>query len=74
MIEPEQLNIFLQAAETLNFSETAKQLHVSQPTVSKRIQELERQLKINLFERSSGRLRLTDAGKKLQPWARKLIH
>jgi DNA-binding transcriptional LysR family regulator len=74
MIEPEQLNIFLRAAETLNFSETAKQLHVSQPTVSKRIQDLERDLRVTLFERSPGGLRLTDAGKTLQPWARKLIH
>jgi DNA-binding transcriptional LysR family regulator len=74
MIEPDQLNVFLRAAETLNFSETAKQLHVSQPTVSKRIQDLERGLKVTLFERSPGGLRLTDAGKTLQPWARKLIH
>jgi len=74
MIEPEQLNIFLHAAETLNFSTTAKQLHVSQPTVSKSILDLERKLKVTLFERSSGRIRLTDAGKTLQPWARKLIH
>ena len=74
MIEPEQLNIFLRAAETLNFSETAKQLHVSQPTVSKRIQDLERELNVTLFERGPGGLRLTDAGKTLQPLARKLIY
>jgi DNA-binding transcriptional LysR family regulator len=73
MIDPEQLSVFLTAAETLNFSETARQLNLSQPTVSKRIQELERGLNLQLFDRTS-QLRLTEAGKSLLPAARKLIH
>ncbi len=34
----EHLMIFVDASQTLNFSETAKRLHISQPTVSKSIQ------------------------------------
>jgi DNA-binding transcriptional LysR family regulator len=74
MIDIEQLKVFLVAAETLNFSETARRLMFSQPTVSKRIQDLERALKNPLFDRSSAQLKLTDAGKTLLPLARKMVH
>jgi DNA-binding transcriptional LysR family regulator len=40
MIDLQKIETFLTAAENLNFSETAKQLHLSQPTVSHHIKTL----------------------------------
>jgi DNA-binding transcriptional LysR family regulator len=74
MIEIIKIETFLSAAETLNFSDTAKQLHISQPAVSHQIKTLEQELGVTLFDRRSGRLRLTDAGRILLPWARRLLH
>ena len=47
-----QLHIFLAVAETLQMSEAARKLYVSQPTVSQTILELEREFGAVLFERS----------------------
>lgn len=69
----EGLNIFLSISETLSFSTTAQQFHISQSTVSKRIKELEQELNVQLFYRQSTGVQLTDAGQTLIPWARKLI-
>lgn len=73
MINIDRLNVFLHVAETQNFSSAAQRLHISQPTVSKQIKELENELKAELFIRSSSGVQLTDAGKTLIPWARKLV-
>lgn len=73
MIELSRLEIFLHAAENLSFSEAAKLLHLTQPTVSHHMQALEQDLGITLFERSGGGLHLTEAGQLLLPWARKLV-
>lgn len=74
MVDINRLMVFLNASQTLNFSETAQHLHVSQPTVSKHIHDLEKELGVQLFTRSGGKMRLTDAGQSLLPWARKLVH
>lgn len=74
MIDLDKLNAFLHAAETLNFSTAAQQLHVSQPTISKYISALEREFDAILFERTPNGLQLTNAGKTLAPWARRLVH
>jgi DNA-binding transcriptional LysR family regulator len=74
MIDLIKIETFLRAAETLNFSETAKQLHMSQPSVSHQIKILEQEMGVMLFERSSAGLRLTEAGRILLPWARRLQH
>jgi DNA-binding transcriptional LysR family regulator len=74
MIDLIKIETFLRAAETLNFSETAKQLHMSQPSVSHQIKTLEQELGVTLFERSGTGLRLTEAGRVLLPWARRLLH
>ena len=74
MIDLDKLNAFLHAAETLNFSTAAQQLHVSQPTISKYVSALERQFDVLLFERTVSGLQLTNAGKTLVPWARRLVH
>jgi LysR family transcriptional regulator, low CO2-responsive transcriptional regulator len=73
MVNIERLYVFLEAAETLSFSETAQRLHVSQPTVSKHIHDLELELGVKLFERTGAKPRLTETGRTLLPWARKLV-
>ncbi len=73
MIDIARLETFLQAAENLSFSEAARKLHLTQPTVSHHIKALERELDVELFIRSKSGLRLTEAGRLLLPWARKII-
>ena len=74
MIDLNKLSAFLHASETLSFSAAAQQLHLSQPTVSKYISALESEFDVPLFERTANGLQLTNAGKTLVPWARRLVH
>jgi DNA-binding transcriptional LysR family regulator len=73
MLDAHQLNVFLAAAETLNFTRAARQLNMTQPSVSQHIQELERHFGTPLFDRSGRRVSLTDAGTALLPLARELV-
>jgi len=73
MIDNDKLNVFIHVANNLSFTDAAKQLHVSQPTVSKYIQDLEHELGVQLFDRSGAKPRLTSAGKTLLPLARKMV-
>jgi len=73
MLDIHQLNVFLVAAETLNFTQTAQQLHMTQPSVSQHIQYLERHFDIELFIRNGRNLELTDAGMALLPLAREAV-
>lgn len=50
-----------------NFTRAAEVLHVSQPTLSQQIKQLEETLQVELFDRSGRRVQLTDAG---QAWMR----
>ncbi len=68
-----KLKSFLYAAEHLNFSEAAKRLHLTQPTISHHIKVLEHELGAKLFDRSAAKLRLTEAGHLLLPSARNII-
>jgi DNA-binding transcriptional LysR family regulator len=74
MIDIQKIETFLAAAEKLSLSEAAKQLHLSQPTVSHQIKVLEKELDVTLFIRSNTGLQLTEAGRLLLPWARRLLH
>jgi DNA-binding transcriptional LysR family regulator len=74
MVDIDKVGTFLRAAETLNFSEAAKQLHMSQPTVSHHIKMLEQEMGAELFVRTNTGLELTEAGKVFLPWARRLLH
>jgi len=58
----EQYRVFYHAAKTLNFSEAAKQLFVSQSAVSQSISKLEKKLGCQLFIRSSKKVYLTSDG------------
>ncbi len=74
MLDAHQLNVFIIAAETLNFTQAAQRLHMSQPSVSQHIQALERHFNTRLFSRSGRNLQLTDAGVALVPLARDLVN
>lgn len=73
MLDINRLNVFIQVAATQSCSEAAKRLHLSQPTVSKHIQNLEAELNVKLFDREGAQLRITNAGMTLLPWARKMV-
>ncbi len=74
MLDAHQLNIFLTAAETLNFTQAAKHLHISQPSVSQHIKSLEKQFDTLLFERIGRQIQLSDAGEALLPLAREMVN
>lgn len=73
MLDTHQLNIFLAVAETLSFSNAARQLHLTQPAVSQHIRALEQQFGLPLFLRSGRNTTLTDAGVALIPLARQMV-
>jgi DNA-binding transcriptional LysR family regulator len=58
-----QLRAFLAVAEELSFSRAAERLVVSTPWISETVKELERQLKLTLFVRTTRSVELTDAGR-----------
>jgi len=68
-----RLKVFYTAATQLNFTKAAAELFISQPAVSKNIQELEQQIGQTLFERNGSRLTLTAAGEVLFKHAHSII-
>lgn len=60
-----QLKYFAAVAEYLNFTEAAKHLYVAQSAVSQQIADLERELGVQLFNRTKRSVKLTNAGKVL---------
>lgn len=73
MLNVHQLNVFVTAAETMNFTATAKRLHMTQSSVSQIIKALESQLDVELFQRKARTLKMTDAGNLLLPMARDIV-
>jgi DNA-binding transcriptional LysR family regulator len=67
------LDTFLLAAESCSFSETARALGLTQAAVSQRIQALEKALDESLFHRRAGSVLLTEAGRSLHVYARKIL-
>lgn len=57
-----RLQVFQTVAKRHNFTKAAAELFITQPAVSKHIQELEHQFKVKLFDRNGSRIRLTNAG------------
>lgn len=67
------LRCFLAAAETLRFRTAARIVGLSAPAFSERIRSLEDQLGERLFDRTTRRTGLTEAGRRLVPHARMLV-
>jgi DNA-binding transcriptional LysR family regulator len=73
MIDFRLLRYFVAVGEELHFGRAAQRLHVSQPALSRAIQELEGRLGVALFQRTKRRVRLTDAGSTLLEGAPRLF-
>ena len=59
----QKIKYFLKAAETLNFSEAARQMYITPQSFGKQISLLEREMGFSLFERSTRQTHLTASGK-----------
>ena len=57
-----RLKVFYTVAKRLSFTKAATELFITQPAISKHIQELEEQYKIKLFDRNGSKIALTTAG------------
>ena len=68
-----QLKSFFWVARLGSITQAARQLGLSQPTVTAQIKSLEELYEVELFARQSGRLAITDAGLKLLPQVEQLL-
>jgi DNA-binding transcriptional LysR family regulator len=73
MVELRHLRYFIAVAEALNFSRAAERLHMAQPPLSAAIRQLERDLGVDLFTRTSREVKLTDAGSAFLDGARRTL-
>ena len=69
----QQLVYFLAVARTRHFTRAAELTHVAQPSLSKQIHCLERELGSELFHRARGNVTLTPAGEVLVPFAKRIL-
>jgi len=64
MMNEQKIRVFLSLANTLNFTETANELFITQQAVSKHISQMEEHLGFRLFVRSTHNVQLTAAGER----------
>ena len=69
----QQLRYFAVLAEELHFTRAARRLYVDQSTLSAAIRRLERDVGLRLFDRTSRRVEITEAGRTLLPEAQRLL-
>ena len=67
------LRYFLAVVAEGNISNAAQQLHISQPTISRQLKELEEELGVTLFRRGNKSIELTDRGRYLAHQANQLL-
>ena len=72
-IDLDSLRCFVAVAQSLHFRAAADKLYRSPAAVSDRIRRLEETLDVELFQRTTRRVTLTDAGRRLLPHARQML-
>jgi DNA-binding transcriptional LysR family regulator len=73
MVELRHLRYFIAVAEELNFSRAAQRMHMAQPPLSAAIRQLERDVGVDLFVRTTREVKLTDAGRAFLQGARRTL-
>jgi DNA-binding transcriptional LysR family regulator len=73
MVELRHLRYFIAVAEELNFSRAAERMHMAQPPLSAAIRQLERDVGVELFVRTTREVKLTDAGSAFLQGARRTL-
>ncbi|MEG1564796.1 MAG: LysR family transcriptional regulator [Bacteroides sp.] len=68
-----RLKVFLSVVRNLSFTKASQELFVSQPAITKHIQELENAYQARLFDRQGGKIELTEAGKLLQEHSERIL-
>lgn len=68
-----RLRVFRSVATNLSFTKASNELFISQPAVTRHIQELEKEYGVRLFDRIGNRIQLTPAGQLLLDHACKII-
>ena len=72
-MDMQQLRIFLSISRTLNFTRTAEEFFMTQPTVSNRVRALEEELGAALIQRSPHHVSLTEAGAEFVSYATSIL-
>src|SRR3712207_1056163 len=68
-----KLRLFAAVAEHEHYSRAAEALSISQPALTVHVRDLERHFGVALFERSGRNVRLTEAGRLVQGFARQIL-
>ncbi len=72
-MEIRHLEYFMEVARQKSFSKAADAIHISQPSISKAIKDLEGQLGVALFYRNTKHVELTDAGENILGQAQQIV-
>ena len=68
-----QLEAFVQIADSGSFSKAAKELYLTQPTISAHVSTLEKELNTRLFVRNTKEVKLSESGTLLYDYAKQMI-
>ncbi|GFG49986.1 LysR family transcriptional regulator [Mycolicibacterium agri] len=72
-MELRQLEYFIAVAAEMNFSRAAQQVHVVQSALSTSVSKLEKELNVELFDRSKQQIKITPAGELFREHARRVL-
>ena len=74
MLDLESVRAFVVFSEQMNFTQAARQLHLSQPALHARVQKLASELGVPLYQRHGRRLVLTQAGEEVVRFGRETLN